>query len=96
MIHSQLKKSSKSAIIRVGLIFKSIRIATLLKERNDIMIDTKNFILVDDFGFVHKPDAYDTLRAFYRDLPGITTYYDNGRWYIVQSKALMEAAKTLR
>jgi len=53
------------------------------------MIDTKNYILVEGEGYANKSEAYDTIRLCYSTLKGVTTYYDNGLWYIVQSKALM-------
>ncbi len=53
------------------------------------MIDNKNYILVEGNGYANKSEAYDTIRLCYSTLKGVTTYYDNGLWYIVQSKALM-------
>ena len=50
------------------------------------MIDTKHYTLIDCRGYENKSDAYDTIRKFYSDLKGVTTYYDKGLWYIVQSK----------
>lgn len=50
------------------------------------MIDTKHYILLDAIGYAEKSDAYDTIRVFYNDFEGVTTFYDNGLWYIVQSK----------
>jgi len=55
------------------------------------MIDNKNYILVEGNGYANKSEAYDTIRLCYSTLKGVTTYYDNGLWYIVQSKALMWA-----
>ena len=53
------------------------------------MIDTKNYVLVEGNGYDNKSEEYDTIRLFYSTLKGVTTYYDNGLWYIVQMKALM-------
>lgn len=53
------------------------------------MIDTKNYILLENEGYANKSDAYNHIRLWYTHMSGVTTYYDNGMWYIVQSKALM-------
>lgn len=53
------------------------------------MIDTKNYILLESEGYADKSEAYAHIRLFYSEMKGVTTYYDNGMWYIVQSKALM-------
>lgn len=53
------------------------------------MIDTKNYILLENEGYINKADAYNHIRLWYTHMNGVTTYYDNGKWYIVQSKALM-------
>ena len=52
------------------------------------MIDEKHYELLDSQGYANKSDAYDIIRVCYSHLSGVTTYYDNGLWYIVQSKAL--------
>lgn len=53
------------------------------------MVDTKNYIIVESEGYEDKSAAYDSIRICYAHLKGVTTYYDNGLWYIVQSKAMM-------
>lgn len=53
------------------------------------MIDTKNYILLENEGYVNKVDAYNQIRLWYTHMNGVTTYYDDSKWYIVQSKALM-------
>lgn len=53
------------------------------------MIDTKNYVLVEMSGYSNKSEAYDTIRLLYSNLSGVTTYYDNGLWYIVQAKVFM-------
>lgn len=53
------------------------------------MIDTKNYDLLETQGFTKKSEAYDHIRIWYGHMKGVTTYYDDGKWYIVQSKALM-------
>ena len=53
------------------------------------MIDTKNYILLEARGYASKREAHDHIRIWYGHMKGVTTYYDNGKWYIVQSKALM-------
>lgn len=53
------------------------------------MIDTKNYTILEYQGYADKSDAYAHIRLWYSDASGVTTYYDNGLWYIVQSKALM-------
>ena len=53
------------------------------------IIDTKNYILIDPEGYDTKEEAYEWIRALYSHLLGVTTYYgSDGKWYIVQSKAL--------
>lgn len=49
------------------------------------MIDAGNYVLVELQGY-SKSKAYERIRLFYSDLPGVTTYYYKGLWYIVQSK----------
>ena len=58
------------------------------------MIDTRHFILLENNGYANKSDAYAIIRVGYSYLKGVTTYYDNGLWYIVQSKALMQKCQT--
>lgn len=84
-----LKKQVKSAIIIIDL--RKVNSATLIFNNTEemIMIDNKNYILVEGNGYANKSEAYDTIRLCYSTLKGVTTYYDNGLWYIVQSKALM-------
>lgn len=53
------------------------------------MLDTKNFILLETEGYADKTEAYNHIRIWYSHMKGVTTYYDDGLWYIVQSKALM-------
>ena len=50
------------------------------------MIDTKNFEILEPEGFENKKDAYDIYELKYSDVKGVTTYFDNGLWYIVKSK----------
>ena len=58
------------------------------------MIDTKHYTLLDSNEYSNKSDAYDVIRLCYSHLNGVTTYYDNGLWYIVQSNALMWNCQT--
>ena len=53
------------------------------------MIDTRHFILMENIGYENKSEAYDQIRLWYSHISGVTTYFDNGLWYIVRSKALM-------
>ena len=53
------------------------------------MIDTRNYSILESVGYADKTEAYEHIRLFYSGVNGVTTYYDNGMWYIVQSKALM-------
>ena len=52
------------------------------------MIDTKHYSLVELRGYESKTEAYEHIRLWYSTLKGVTTYYDDGLWYIVQSNAL--------
>lgn len=52
------------------------------------MIDTRYYIVLEPHGYANKTDAYDRIRSCYAGLDGVTTYFDKGLWYIVQSKAL--------
>ena len=47
------------------------------------MIDTKNYILLENEGYVNKADAYNQIRLWYTHMNGVTTCYDDGKWYIV-------------
>ena len=48
-----------------------------------------NYSLLEAEGYTDKAEAYNHIRIWYSNMRGVTTYYDNGLWYIVQSKALM-------
>lgn len=52
------------------------------------MINTKNYILLENKGYEEKNEAYSIIRLCYSHMRGVTTYYDDGLYYIVQSKAL--------
>lgn len=52
------------------------------------MINTKNYSLLETEGYTNKIEAYENIRLWYSHLSGVTAYYDNGKWYIVQSKVL--------
>lgn len=52
------------------------------------MIDTKRYTLLVMEGYTNKAEAYNVINVYYADMPGVTTFFDNGLWYIVQSKAL--------
>ncbi len=52
------------------------------------MID-RHFILLEEKGYTHKNEAYDRIRFWYSHLSGVTAYYAEGLWYIVQSKSMM-------
>ena len=52
------------------------------------MINTTVYTLLENRGYEEKSDAYEHIRLWYSHLKGVTAYYDNGRWFIVQSKAL--------
>lgn len=53
------------------------------------MIDTRHYILLDIKGYDSQSEAYEQVKIWYSHMNGVTTYFDNGLWYIVQSKALM-------
>lgn len=53
------------------------------------MIDTRNYIVLESEGYQSKTEAYTHIKLWYSHLNGVTTYFDEGLWYIVQSKALM-------
>lgn len=46
------------------------------------MIDTKNYILLENEGYVNRAEAYNHIRLWYTHMNGVTTYYDDGKWYI--------------
>lgn len=52
------------------------------------MVDTKRFTLVEPWGYEDKGAAYAQIQILYPTLKGVTTYFSEGRWYIVLSKAL--------
>lgn len=52
------------------------------------MINEKYFKILDKEGFSKKTEAYETIRLWYSHVDAVTTCYDDGRWYIVQSKIL--------
>ncbi|MBP3254905.1 MAG: hypothetical protein J6M60_00215 [Clostridia bacterium] len=52
------------------------------------MLDLKNYVLLENKGYEEKADAYEHIRLWYSHLKGVTTYFSNGRWFIVQSLAL--------
>ena len=52
------------------------------------MINTKYYKILDSTGYKNKTDAYDVIRICYGHLKGVTTYYDEGKYYIVQSKVI--------
>lgn len=54
------------------------------------MIDERHYELLDWQGYENKSDAYNTIRSYYNDLSGVTTYYDSEErlWYIVRSKSM--------
>lgn len=60
------------------------------KQEENLMpnINTDLYDLLSIFGYENKSDAYDTIRTSYSDMSGVTTYFADGMWYIVQSKAL--------
>ena len=49
------------------------------------MINSQLYTLLDFEGFKIKEDAYRKIDSFYKDLKGVTVYFDDGLWYIVQS-----------
>lgn len=53
------------------------------------MINTRNYIVLENRGYQSKTEAYEQIKIWYSHMNGVTTYFDNGLWYIVQSKALM-------
>ena len=53
------------------------------------MINTRNYILMEATGYESKTEAYDHIKLWYSHLNGVTTYFDEGLWYIVQSKACL-------
>jgi hypothetical protein len=52
------------------------------------MIDTGHFAYIEMCGYETKEEAYEVINKLYSNLDGVTTYYDDGLWYIVQAKAL--------
>ncbi|MEE0866552.1 MAG: hypothetical protein U0L98_07195 [Clostridia bacterium] len=52
------------------------------------MINTKLYTVLDSEGYTTKDEAYAVIRMCYEEMSGVTTYYDNGLWFIVQSKTL--------
>ena len=52
------------------------------------MINTKYYTKLENTGYKTKSDAYDVIRICYSHLKGVTTYYDEGKYYIVQSKVI--------
>ena len=52
------------------------------------MINTTNYVLLERNGYTNKIEADENIRLWYGHLIGVTTYYENGKWYIVQSKSL--------
>ena len=59
------------------------------KKEEKSMIDPNQYIILEQFGYNNKTEAYDCIRIRYAGMNGVTVYYDNGKWYIVQCKALM-------
>ena len=51
------------------------------------MID-KNYTLLELNGYTKKSEAYEKIKICYSNLSGVTTYFDNGLWYIVQMNCL--------
>lgn len=52
------------------------------------MINRQQFTVLESEGFCNKSDAYEHIQIWYSHLKGVTTYFDNGLWYIVQSNVL--------
>lgn len=52
------------------------------------MIDTKRYDIIDNNGYPNREEAYEVAKIYSGYMNGITTYRDNGLWYIVQSKIL--------
>ena len=52
------------------------------------MIDTKRFTLLENVGYPSRPATYEQIRICYGGISGVTTYFDNGEWYIVKSNSL--------
>lgn len=52
------------------------------------MIDTKRYDIIENNGYPNKGEAYEVIEKYYSNMNGVTTYNDNGLWYIVQSKIL--------
>lgn len=52
------------------------------------MIDTTEYVLLEENGYTNKIEANENIRLWYSHLIGITAHYDDGKWYIVKSKGL--------
>ena len=52
------------------------------------MIDTRNFEILESEGYSDKSEAYLVIEMRYYGMRGVTTYYDDGLYYIVQSKSM--------
>lgn len=50
------------------------------------MIDFVNFVLLESQGYSDISEAMDIMRTYYSHLNGVTVYFDDGLWYIVQNK----------
>lgn len=53
------------------------------------MVNTELYDIIDDNGgegYKSEKSVNWEYKNFYAGIPDITTYCDNGRWYIVQSK----------
>lgn len=61
----------------------------MLQQGGKTMIDTKRYTILEPAGYPTREEAYEKIHNYYKDLVGVTAYYDgNSYWYIVQSKLL--------
>lgn len=54
------------------------------------MINTNIYDIIEEDGYLNKDEAYEIAQIYLINKKGVTTYFDNGLWYIVQSKILAE------
>ena len=61
----------------------------MLQQGGKTMIDTERYTILEPVGYPTKQEAYEKIHNYYKDVVGVTAYYDGeGCWYIVQSKLL--------
>lgn len=53
------------------------------------MIDSRYYELIEGIGYPTKEEAYEVICTLYSNIIGVTTYYDEGKWYIVKKKKIL-------